>query len=299
MKAFVTGATGFVGRYLLAHLEQSGDQVIGPDESLDIVDRDAIHAAVAEARPDVVYHLAALSHVGDSWADSSHVLRVNIEGTANVLDAARASGVSRVLVVGSAEEYGRVAPYEVPIDENTPLKPATPYGVSKLAASFLALQAHVASGLHTIRVRAFSHTGPGQSERFLIPALAHRIAVAENDGVGEITVGNLEPVRDLSDVRDVVRAYRLLMEHGEPGDVYNVCRGEGSSVGDFANALLAHARRRLTLVQDPALVRPVDVPRLVGDPAKLRRATGWSPQFSVEETLGAVLEHERGRVQGS
>jgi GDP-4-dehydro-6-deoxy-D-mannose reductase len=299
MRAFVTGATGFVGGYLVAHLESCGDDVVAAGEQLDITDRDAIVAAVADAQPDTVYHLAALSHVGDSWSDVSRVVRVNVEGTANVLDAARLANVDRVLVVGSAEEYGRVRDGDTPVVESAALLPATPYGASKVAASFLALQAHLGSGMHTIRTRPFSHTGPGQLDRFLVPALARRVAAAELDGTDTIAVGNLDPVRDISDVRDVVRAYRLLVEHAAAGEVYNVCSGVGHSVAEIADLLLARARRPLRVEADPALVRPVDVPRLVGDASKLRAATGWEPEFSLGDTLAAVLDHERARVQSS
>jgi GDP-4-dehydro-6-deoxy-D-mannose reductase len=305
VKVFVTGGGGFVGRYLVAHLEACGDEVDAPDESVDILDPDALDDAIGRSNPDAVYHLAALSHVGESWTDPARVIRVNVEGTANVLAAARRHRAARVLVVGSAEEYGRVAAADLPIDETTELRPATPYGASKLAASYLALQAHLGAGLHTVRVRAFSHTGPGQPDRFLVPALARRIAVAEasetNDpeAVGEITVGALDPVRDISDVRDVVRAYRLLVEHGAAGEVYNVCSGTGVSVAEVAEHLLSRARRPLRLVPDPELIRPAEVPRLVGSPQRLRDTTGWRPTFTMRDTLDAVLEHERARLQSS
>ena len=162
--------------------------------------------------------------------------------------------------------------------------------MSKIAASYLALQAHIAYGLDVVRVRAFTHTGPGQSDRFLMPALAHRIAAAERERRDEIRVGSLDPIRDVSDVRDVVRAYRLLAERGEAGEVYNVCSGTGASVREIADHLVAAARRPLRLTVDPELVRPVDVPRLVGDASKLRAATGWTPEFRLDQTLADVLE---------
>jgi len=299
VKALITGGNGFAGGYLAAHCAEQGDDVVAVDHSgatpVDITDRGATHAAFVRHEPEVVYHLAALSHVGDSWSDPSAVYRVNIEGTAHVLDAARAAGVRRVVVVGSAEEYGRVDARDLPLREDTPLQPTTPYGVSKIAASFLALQAHLAHGLDVIRVRAFSHTGPGQSDRFLVPALAARIAAAEREQRDEIRAGSLDPVRDLSDVRDVVRAYRLLATRGAAGEVYNVCSGSGVSVREIAEHLLAAARRPLRITVDPALVRPVEVPRLVGDAARLRAATGWVPAIGLDETLAAVLDDARRR----
>jgi len=297
VKVLITGGSGFVGRYLAAHCAEQGDDVVtldrSGDEPIDITDREATHAALAKHEPEVVYHLAALSHVGDSWSDPSAVYRVNIEGTAHVLDGARATGVRRVVVVGSAEEYGRVDAADLPLREDAPLRPTTPYGVSKIAASYLALQAQLAYGLDVIRVRAFSHTGPGQSDRFLVPALARRIAVAEREQRDEIRAGSLDPVRDLSDVRDVVRAYRLLAEHGTAGAVYNVCSGSGVSVREIADHLLAAARRPLRITVDPELVRPVEVPRLVGDASRLRADTGWRPAYGLDETLAAVLEDAR------
>jgi len=300
VKALITGGTGFVGPYLGAHCREQGDDVVSVDRSgpvsLDITDREAVRELFASVRPDVVYHLAALSHVGESWSDPAAVFRVNIDGTEHVLDAARAAGVRRVVVVGSAEEYGRVQERDLPLREDAPLRPTTPYGVSKIAASFLGLQAHLAHGLDVVRVRPFSHTGPGQSDRFLVPALAARIAEAERSEHDEIRVGSLDPVRDLSDVRDVVRAYRLLAERGEAGEVYNVCSGTGVSVREIAEHLLAGARRLLRLAVDTELVRPVEVPRLVGDATRLHTATGWSPEIGLDETLAAVLDDARDRA---
>jgi GDP-4-dehydro-6-deoxy-D-mannose reductase len=300
MKAFVTGASGFAGRALVAHLQDTGDHVIGTDRGgetgVDIVDRDAIHAAIARANPDVVYHLAAFTHVGESFEQPALARLVNIDGTANVFDACHAAGVGRVVAIGSAEEYGAARTDELPLREDTPLRPTSPYAVSKIAASYLAVQAWLAHGLEVVRVRPFNHTGPGQSPQFLVPALAHRIAAAERDDDGRVMIGATDPVRDLNDVRDVVRAYRLLSEHGQPGDVYNVCSGTAVSVGEIAERLLARARRPLALVTDPGLVRAVDVPALIGDPTKLRAATGWEPQYTLDQTLADVLDDARRRV---
>ena len=297
MKAAVTGARGFVGPYLVAHLERCGDDVTaldrhGPD-SFDVTDADAVHARFHDARPDVVYHLAALSHVGESWKSPAASFRVNAEGTLNVLRACTDLGVARVIVVLSSEEYGNVAEADLPLGETAPIRPVTPYGAAKAAADVLALQAFLGDGLGTIRVRPFSHTGPGQSDRFVVPALASRIARAERDGVDEIPVGSLDAVRDLTDVRDVVRAYRLVAERGEPGEVYNVCSGTGVSVQEIADALIAHASRPIRLVTDPTLVRPVEVPRLVGSNTRLREATGWAPEIALERTLVDVLHGAR------
>jgi GDP-4-dehydro-6-deoxy-D-mannose reductase len=300
MRSLVTGATGFVGPHLIAHLRERGDEVVIPgdmSEGFDLTDRAVVFRVLASQRPEVVYHLAAWSDVAASWRDPTACLRVNVEGTANILDAAREHGVRRVLVVGSSEEYGKTEPNSPRLREDSALRPMTPYGASKVAASFLALQAWLGRGLETVRVRAFSHTGAGQSDRFVVPALARRIVEAEREHRKTITIGAREPVRDLSDVRDVVRAYRLLTEHGEPGEVYNVCGGVGVSIGEIADRLVARAGDRLRTVVDDSLLRTVEVPRLVGDPTKLSATTGWSPRYDLDETLDAVLAH--ARAQGS
>jgi GDP-4-dehydro-6-deoxy-D-mannose reductase len=295
VKALVTGSGGFVGRTLVAHLEAAGDEVVGLDRvgGPDITDPAAVRRIVEEHRPDALYHLAAVTHIGASWDAPLEVFRTNTEGALNVLSACSAAGVGRVLVVGSADEYGAVRPEDLPLTEEAPLRPLTPYGASKVAAEYLGLQAFLGDGLGVIRVRAFNHTGRAQSDRFMIPGLARRIAAAERDGRKEIPVGSLEPVRDFTDVADVVVAYRLLIERGEPGEVYNVCSGVGYSVAQVADQLLARARHAIELVPDPALVRPVEVPRLVGDNRRLRDATGWSPAIPFDETLTAVLDRWR------
>lgn len=294
MMALITGAGGFVGRHLRSHSEASGDDVVGlgpgDDLDVDVLDAGAVVDAVGEAEPEVVYHLAARSHVGDSWSDPGLVFRVNAEGTLNVLQACRTHGVDRVVMVGSADEYGAVEDGSGALTEDAPLRPLTPYGASKVAADYLALQAFLGWGVPTVRVRAFNHTGPGQPDRFLIPALTRRVVECERSGADEITVGNLDPVRDFTDVRDVVRAYRLLAEHGRPGEAYNVCSGIGTSVRGVLEQILALSTRPLEYRVDESLVRPVDVPRLVGDPSKLRGDTGWSPEFSLDQTLADVLD---------
>jgi GDP-4-dehydro-6-deoxy-D-mannose reductase len=295
MKAVITGAGGFVGQTLVGHLEECGDEVVGLDRAggPDITDSAAVRDAIARHRPDAVYHLAAVTHIGASWDSPLEVFRINAEGTLNVLSACTAAGVDRVLVVGSADEYGAVRPEDLPLSEDAPLRPLTPYGASKVAADYLALQAFLGERLPVIRVRAFNHTGRTQSDRFMIPGLARRIAAAERDGRKEIPVGSLEPVRDFTNVEDVVVAYRLLVERGEPGEVYNVCSGVGHSVADVAGHLLGLARHAIELVSDPSLVRPVEVPRLVGDNRRLREVTGWAPAIPFEETLAAILERWR------
>ncbi len=300
MRATVTGAGGFVGPHLVAHLRACGDDVtemdlLGPVE-VDVTDADSVLARIDEAAPEVVYHLAALSHVGQSWSSPGRSFRVNAEGTLHVLRACVERTVGRVVVILSSEEYGNADPEHLPLNEDAPLRPVTPYGASKVAADFLALQAHLADGLDVVRVRPFGHTGPGQIDQFVVPALAARIARAERDEVDEIPVGSLTAVRDLSDVRDVVRAYRLLAERGAAGEVYNVCSGRGVSIQEIADLLLTHSTRSIKLVTDPALVRSVDAPRMVGDNTRLRTTTSWSPEYTLEQTLADVLAAARATV---
>jgi GDP-4-dehydro-6-deoxy-D-mannose reductase len=299
MRALVTGGRGFVGRHLVDHLERCGDDVVIVDHAdggVDVTDPVQIGDVMDAVAPDAVYHLAGWADVGASWSDPAGALRLNAIGTLNVLEAARHAGVSRVLSVASAEVYGVVHEHELPVRETAPLRPTSPYAASKVAAEALAQQAFLGHGLGVLRVRPFNHIGPGQSEHFLAPAIAGRIARAERDGDDTVAVGNLTPRRDLTDVRDVVRAYRLLVEHGEPGEVYNVCSGADVAVQDVADALLAKADRPLALEPDPALFRPVDLPVLRGDPARLQAATGWTPQIPLEQTLQDVLDDLRARV---
>jgi GDP-4-dehydro-6-deoxy-D-mannose reductase len=297
VRALVTGANGFVGTWLTAHLRDRGDEVIGIDHEVNVTDGPAVRDAVAAAAPEAVYHLAARAHVGDSWVDPEEVLRVNAIGTLHVLEAARACPVPpRVLLTSSAEVYGWVGEDGLPVTEATALAPVTPYAASKVAAEYLGVQAHLAYGLAVVRVRPFNHIGPGQSPGFVVAALAARIVEAARAGAASIPVGNLEARRDLTDVRDIVRAYRLLMLSGAPGDVYNVCSGRDVAIAEVARRLLDLAGSDVRLVADRDLMRPVDVPVVRGDPTKLRDATGWRPEFDLDTTLRDVLEQWREPV---
>ena len=265
-------------------------------DGVDIADSRALTDAVVAAKPEALYHLAGAADVGGSWAAPHETFLANALGTLNVLEASREAGVDRVLAVTSADVYGRVTQDELPLTEDQPLRPVSPYAASKVAADALAQQAWLGHRLPVVRVRAFNHLGPGQSDRFLAPSIAARIARNERDGGDEVPIGNMTPLRDVTDVRDVVRAYRLLMEAGEPGEVYNVCRGAAVSVEQIAEALLGMAVRPMRLVTDPALQRPVDIPVLVGDNRRLRQATGWEPTIALDQTLADVLADWRARL---
>ncbi len=291
MRALVTGASGFVGSWLRSHLEEMGDEVLTPGEELDVTDAATVERALSGARADAVYHLAGLAHVGRSWEEPVTVFETNAVGTLHVLDAARRSRpVPRVLVVSSAEVYGAVQPDELPLVEEAQLRPVSPYAVSKAAAEMLGLQAHLGWRVPVIRARPFNHLGPGQSAAFAVPALAGRILEAVRTGSGVLRTGNLSARRDFTDVRDVVRAYRLLAERGEPGAVYNVCSGRDMSIESVAQDLMAISGSDLRIELDPDLTRPVDVPALRGDASRLEAATGWVPAVPLKESLQAVLE---------
>jgi GDP-4-dehydro-6-deoxy-D-mannose reductase len=295
VRSLITGGRGFVGTWLADHLREQGDDVVAIDYEVDVTDPVALLDAVTAAAPDAIYHLAALTHVGDSWKDPLAVLQVNVIGTAALLAAARQCGTDpRVLVTSSAEVYGAVTdPSLMPLDELTPTAPLTPYAASKLAAEVLIGQAFRGHGQAAIVVRPFNHIGPGQVPNFAVPALAKRIVEADRRGDPSIAVGNLAARRDFTDVRDVVRAYRLLIESGTPGEVYNVCSGHDVAIEEVANTLLRLAGTSLGFEIDPTLTRPVEVPVLRGNPTRLQQATGWKPEIPLDQTLADVLEYWR------
>lgn len=297
-RALVTGAHGFVGQHLTAHLAEMGDDVTGVDHrhGPDIRDLAAVADCLAEVRPEVVYHLAGQADVAASWREPIDTYRANTEGTINVLEAARRAEVGRVIVTTSADVYGIVTPDELPLTEEAPFRPASPYAASKAAADMFCLQAHLGYGQDVIRARAFNHLGPGQSDRFLAGAVARRIVEAVRRGDSSIPVGDLTARRDFTDVRDVVRAYRLLATRGHAGEVYNVCSGTDVSAQELVDGLRALAGTPIDLVPDPELMRPVDLPVLRGDAGRLRRHTGWEPVIPLSGTLKDLFADMQQRV---
>lgn len=294
MRALVTGADGFVGLHLVGYLTAEGDQVV--PSSCDVTNRDAIVAEFARADADVVYHLAGQADVGGSWQNPVETIRVNVEGTLNVLDAARLAGCRRVVAITSADVYGRISEADLPIRETHDLQPVSPYAASKAAAEMVCIQAGLAHGLEVVRVRAFNHLGPGQSDRFVASAIASRIAACEREGSTVVQVGTLDARRDFTDVRDVVRAYRSLMTSGRAGEVYNVCSGTDRSVREVTDILVNLSTADITLETDPALVRPVDLRVLRGDNTKISGCTDWSPTIPIEQTLEDLLEFWRSNL---
>jgi GDP-4-dehydro-6-deoxy-D-mannose reductase len=292
MRAFVTGGRGFVGGWLRAHLEEQGDEVLAPD--VDVTDAEGVRKAMVEAEPDAVYHLAGIASVAQSWQEPMETFRVNAGGTLAVLEGARAVAderrvTPRVLIVASAEVYGKATPDQLPLTEDCDLRPATPYAASKVAAEFVGLQAFLGYGLPVLRVRAFNHVGPGQGPDFVVSGIARQVVEVEQGKRDVVRVGNLTVRRDFTDVRDVVRSYHLLVERGEPGQVYNVCSGRDLAVSELIERTLAISGVEARVETDPDLLRPVDVPVLRGDPTRLRATTGWEPAFTLDETLTDVL----------
>lgn len=298
MRALITGAGGFAGRYLHEHATAHGADVVPAParEELDLADPDAARGLVADSRPDLVFHLAALASVGESWKAPAAVLRANVESTLAVLEAVRAECPhARVLVAGSGEMYG--PPERLPVDETHPLRPQNPYAVSKAACDLLAGFYADAHGLHVIRSRAFNHFGPGQSDIYVVATFARQIAEAEAAGLerAEILTGNLEARRDFTDVRDVVRAYWLLIERAEPG-AYNVCSGSSIPVASILAKLAEQSPVEIAQRTDPERLRANELMEITGSRDKLTAATGWRPEIPLDRTLGETLDWWRGQV---
>ena len=306
MRALVTGAAGFVGGWLTRALAERGDEVAGARLSVDadaprpaddpvgqwfdgdIRDPAVVRRMLDGARPDLIVHLAGISSVGESERDPAATIGINVGAAATLLAEVatrRAAGTIDpvVLVIGSAEQYGRHDEGQ-PLAEDAELRPQTLYASSKAAQETVALQRCRRDGVRVICVRSFNHTGPGQSGRFLMPALVERALALRTSGGSVLRLGNMTPVRDVAHVSDVVAGYILLAEHGVAGEVYNVCRGVGHSVREIAETVLARVGVAAALEEDPALVRPVDVPVLVGDPSRLRARTGWAPARSLDDS---------------
>lgn len=315
VRVLITGISGFAGSFLAEHLLEQGYEVWGlvrrgPGHVAalqsrlrlvqgDVTDFNGLRAVLEEVRPQRIYHLAAQSFVPASWDDPWETLKTNVQGQLNVLLAVLETRLpARVLVVGSNEEYGRVSPDELPIREETPFRPESPYGVSKVAQDLLGLQYWLSHGVHTVRVRPFNHIGPRQSPRFVAAAFARQVAEAEAGLRPPVLyVGNLEARRDFSDVRDVVRAYHLVLERGDPGEVYNIGRGRAYSIRQLLDTMLRFSRVELRVQQDPARLRPADVPVSYADISKIRATVGWEPQISFEQSVHDVLEYWRKEVR--
>lgn len=314
MRVLITGVSGFVGGHMVDLLRAEAPQaeIVGLDSrpgnraralgieivKADLQDPVSVRQALEQVRPDRLVHLAAQSSPQRSWEDPAGTLKTNLLGLLHLLEAARTLSLEpRLLVVGSAEEYGLVQPHEMPLREEAPLRPTSPYAVSKVAQGFLALQYALSLGLPIVRTRTFHHTGPRRGEQFAESSFARQLAEIEAGRRPPwVEVGNLDAVRDFTDVRDVVRAYWALLDRGAPGEVYNVCSGRGVKMTDLLEELVALSGLEVEIRVDPSRLRPLDVPVVVGDPSRLRAATGWHASIPLSRTLRDLLDHWRERV---
>ena len=317
MRILLTGVSGFVGSHLAEYLLSQGHEVYGTvrwrskTENIDHI-RDQLHLrnadikdaysmrdAVRESQPDVLFHLASQSFVPESWKSPLETLSINILGTCNVLEAVRSEcHDATVVVAGSSEEYGLVLPEETPIKETNPLRPMSPYGISKTGTDYLGRLYHRSYGGKVIVVRPFNTTGPRRGEVFATSNFAKQIAEIEILGKEPvIKVGNLEALRDWTDVRDMARAYWLAATKCEPGEVYNICSGRTWPVRTMLEMLLAASKVKIRIEQDPARLRPADVPILHGDASKFKLQTGWSPAIPFEQTMSDLLDYWRAKTK--
>ena len=303
-RVLITGGTGFAGGHLTEACAAAGDDVVqlarAGDVAADLTDAAATRRAVATASPDVVYHLAAQAHVGRSWDDPSTTLHANLTMTLNVLEAVRAEARGAVVVaVSSGEVYG--PPATLPVDEAAQLRPQNPYAVSKASSDLLARFYADAHGLHVVRPRAFNHAGPRQEPIYAIASFARQFAAALEAGEAPVRIvtGNPATRRDYTDVRDVVAAYRLLAEHGEPGEAYNVCSGRTASAAELVAALADAAGVEVEHTVDPARVRAHEVMEIRGSYDKLHAATGWQPSIPLEATLADTVAWWREHLRAT
>jgi len=321
MKALITGITGFAGshlaEYLLAehpdveifgtyrwrsrmeNLEHLGT-LLGDQVRLvecELRDPSSVRYALEESQPDVIFHLAAQSFVPSSWTAPGDTLNSNITGQVNLFESIRSLGLDPVVQIAcSSEEYGMVLPDEVPIRETNPLRPLSPYAVSKVGQDLLGYQYFKSYGLKAVRTRGFNHTGPRRGDVFVTSNFARQVARIEL-GLNEpvIRVGNLDAVRDFTDVRDMVRGYWLAVTKARPGEVYNIATGDGLTIRELLDKLVAMAQVEVRVETDPDRLRPSDVEILIGDSSKFRADTGWEPQIPFEQTLRDTLDYWRER----
>ncbi len=317
MKVLITGITGFVGSHLADYiLTLSGYQVFGiyrwrsrmeniegvKDKitlfECDMRDATSVRRIIKEVRPEMIFHLAAQSYVPMSWHAPAETFSTNVIGEVNLFEAIRDIGIDPLIqIAGSSEEYGLVLSDEVPIKETNPLRPLSPYGVSKVAQDLLGYQYFKSYKMKIVRTRAFNHTGPRRGDVFVTSNFAKQLVEIEKKRrKPEIYVGNLEAVRDFSDVRDVVRGYFFALTKGTPGEAYNICRGKGYKIKEVLDLLVKISQVDLEIIKEPSRMRPSDVELLVGDPAKFEKETGWQCTIPFEKTLEDLLNYWRAKV---
>lgn len=311
MKSLIIGGAGFVGAYLMKHLKDDLKQEVFvtkmPQEQIDaegvtvynlnILEKDAIAALLKEVQPDYIFHLAAQSSVSVSWKNPQLTIDVNVKGGVNLLEALRELEYKpRVLLIGSGEEYGHILPDETPIQEDNTLRPGNIYAATKACQNMLGKIYADAYGLQVMMVRAFNHIGPNQTPLFVVADFCKQVAQIEaGKQEAVIKVGNLAAKRDFTDVRDVVRAYGMLIEKGEAGETYNIGSGHAIAIDEILKMIVAKSKADIKVEIDTAKLRPVDVPVIEADTAKLREITGWKPQISLEQTIEETLNYWRDR----
>ena len=318
MRILITGISGFAGSHLAEYFLNEGkhevygtikwrsdrQNIVGIQEKLnllecDIKDAFAVRTVIEQVKPDQIFHLAAQSYVPFSWRAPEVTLTTNIIGELNVFEAVRATKLdSYIHIAGSSEEYGLVYPDEIPLKETNPLRPISPYGVSKVTQDFLGFQYFKSYGMNIVRTRAFNHTGPRRGAVFATSNFARQIVEIEK-GKREpvIKVGNLDAVRDFCDVRDVARAYAFSLSKGEPGEVYNISSGVGIKIKDMLDKLITISKVDLKIETDKSRMRPSDVELLVGSAEKFKKATGWKPSIPFEKTLSDLLDYWRNKIK--
>lgn len=317
MKAFITGIAGFAGSYLAEHLLACGFEVSGTvrhtskTESIrhllphvrlyacDLRESEAVNNVIRDAKPDYIFHLAAESHVPSSWQHSMDTLYNNVAAQTHLLEAVRRYRPGcKILVAGSSEQYGFVKPEELPLKETNPFRPLSPYAISKAAQEYVGYEYHKAYGLHIVTARTFHHTGPRRSDNFVTSSFARQIAEIEH-GLKEpvIYVGNLEAKREFLDVRDVARAYLLMIESCDPGEAYNIATGRSMTIRAMLGILLSMTDRNISIQAQASRLRPVDIEEVAGDYSKLHAKTGWKPEIALEQTLEDLLNDWRAKVK--
>ena len=315
MRALITGITGFAGGHLAQTLLDRGDEVFGVarDQGVglshlnqeitpviaDLQDAEVVNGLLADYCPEAIYHLAGQAFVPTAWANPWATLENNIRPQLNILEAmVKQKSKARLLIVASNQVYGPVTPAQLPVREETPLRPDNPYGVSKVVQDILGLQYFLSHGVDVLRVRAFNHIGPRQNPVFVAASFARQIAQIEA-GLTEpvIRVGNLAAKRDFTDVVDVMRAYALLVEYGEPGEAYNVGTGQAHSIRYLLEVLLSYTNVDISIEPDKSRMRPSDISIIYADNSKLKSKTGWEPTVPFEESLKRVLDYWRAEVQ--
>lgn len=311
-KVFITGIGGFAGSHLYEFLSTKDLEIFGTDlrkkdpgltqkattYTVDLTDFEGVAKTLAEVRPDYIVHLAALTSPAKSFSSPYETLENNIKAEINLLEAVKNENIkARLLIIGSGDEYGLVNPKDNPVNEEQPLRPTSPYAVSKITQDFLALQYALAYKMDIVRVRPFNHIGARQNPNFVVSSFAKQIAQIEKGNIKpEIKVGNLSAVRDFTDVHDMVEAYYLALLNGKTGDVYNLGSGRGYKMEEVLNLLLSHAHKKITIQIDQSLLRPIDNPKLVCDAGKFSKLTGWSPKIALADSLRSVLDYWRSQV---